>query len=231
MNIKQIYTLILVVLSSITSCSAEDRQNSVTVQVSKAMPSLSDTIKKLEIIELPLISKCFGQRSSTEISYLMLHFCSNANLNPQNPYRVEDIKHIFETYGVSAHYLIDREGTVYRLVNEKFAAYHAGKGCLPNNPNDCNSLNSKSIGIEMMAIGTEKEMEKFFSKNHYQKIKKQDIGFTDAQYEALAILIEDILARNPSIKKDRKHIIGHDEYAPERRSDPGSLFEWSKIGL
>lgn len=30
---------------------------------------------------------------------------------------------------------------------------------------------------------------------------------------------------------DRRHIIGHSDYAPKRRRDPGVVFDWSRIGL
>lgn len=43
---------------------------------------------------------------------------------------------------VSAHYLIARDGTVYKLVPVSRAAWHAGRCRVPN-------ANSRSIGIEM----------------------------------------------------------------------------------
>jgi N-acetyl-anhydromuramyl-L-alanine amidase AmpD len=90
-------------------------------------------------------------------------------------------------------------------------------------------LNKYSIGIELMAIGTEAEMAPMMSVEHYKKIPKEHIGYTEAQYGALNLLLDDILTRNKKIKRDREHIIGHDEYAPERKTDPGSLFEWVKV--
>jgi N-acetyl-anhydromuramyl-L-alanine amidase AmpD len=161
----------------------------------------------------------------------MLHFCSYATENPINPYRFEDIFKTFETYGVSAHYLIDREGKIYQLVEENRVAYHAGKGHLPHEPHRQNDLNGRSIGIEMMAIGTKKEMKMFMSEEQYEQIPKDCIGFTEAQYKSLNLLLDDIRKRHSTISYDRRHIVGHNEYAPTRRSDPGSLFDWKKIGL
>jgi N-acetyl-anhydromuramyl-L-alanine amidase AmpD len=58
------------------------------------------------------------------------------------------------------------------------------------------------------------------------------IGFSDAQYTALNRLIDEIRARNPAIAHDRFHIIGHEEWAGRaRRTDPGELFDWKRIGL
>lgn len=160
---------------------------------------------------------------------IVLHFISNAATNPENPYIYEDIRKIFIDYDVSPHYMIDREGEIYFLLPESRAARHAGKGELPKYTEYNDQLNKYSIGIELMAIGTEEEMQKMMSSEHYKKIPQEHIGYTEAQYKALNLLLDDILARNKEIKRDRVHIIGHDEYAPERKMDPGELFEWGKI--
>ena len=83
----------------------------------------------------------------------------------------------------------------------------------------------------MMAIGTKEEMSSILPVAHYDSIPQSHIGFTEAQYQSLDNLINDIVERYPAIKHDRVHIVGHDEYAPDRKSDPGSLFDWSKIGF
>ncbi len=187
---------------------------------------------KLPITKRHLPNKCSRERSKADdLTHIMLHFCSYANESPENPHQLDKVLQIFEQIGVSAHYIIDREGKIYELVPENRVAYHAGKGKFATEPSYENSLNGHSIGIEMLAIGTEKEMTMFFPKTTYQKINSQAIGFTEAQYTSLKLLIDDLAKRYPAIKKDRKHIVGHDEYAPTRRTDPGSLFDWGKIGL
>jgi N-acetyl-anhydromuramyl-L-alanine amidase AmpD len=131
--------------------------------------------------------------------------------------------------GVSTHYLIGRNGEVFRLVDENRVAFHAGRGSLPGFPGYENRLNEYSIGIELLAIGTQEEMLAFMPAQTYQLISPSNIGYTDAQYRSLNLLLDDILRRQPSIVRDRRHIIGHDEYAPGRRTDPGRLFDWSRI--
>ena len=167
----------------------------------------------------------------TPITHVVVHFTSNAVHNPKNPYGVQEIRTIFSDYGVSAHYMVGRNGEIYDLVPENRVAYHAGKGNLPAFPHYQNQLNHYSIGIELLAIGTKEEMMTMMSDAVYQSIQPSNIGYTEAQYQALNQLIGDIVQRNPSITKDRSHIVGHDEYAPGRKTDPGSLFNWSKIGL
>ena len=47
---------------------------------------------------------------------------------------------------VSAHYLIDEDGTVYALVEEQHRAWHAGKAFWRGD----SAINSRSIGIELV---------------------------------------------------------------------------------
>ncbi len=142
---------------------------------------------------------------------------------------------IFRRAHVSANYLIDRDGTIYRLVPETRAAWHAGAGHLTWDP-ELKSMNQHAIGIENLAVGSANDM-KLFGMNAGQygafKSKHPDwIGFTDAQYTSLNRLIEGICSRHPAILHDRYHIIGHEEWAGRaRRTDPGELFDWTRIGL
>jgi len=59
----------------------------------------------------------------------------------------------------------------------------------------------------------------------------ENIGFTEKQYASLQALLAEIYARHPDVKPDRRHVVGHSDYAPGRRTDPGELFDWSKIDL
>lgn len=181
------------------------------------------------VVDKPLAAKCSKPRTA-KVSHIMLHFCSYAIESPENPYQLDKILGVFEDFGVSAHYLIGRDGTIYRMVAEDRVAFHAGKGRLSHPPHHENSLNPVSLGIEMMAIGTEEEMKMFMPTDRYARIAKQHIGYTEAQYKALNWLLSDLMQRY-QVPKDRQHIVGHDEYAPSRRTDPGSLFDWKKIGL
>ncbi|MBM7606376.1 putative cell wall-binding protein/N-acetyl-anhydromuramyl-L-alanine amidase AmpD [Metabacillus crassostreae] len=184
----------------------------------------------IQTIQTPLPLKNSKVRDKP-ITHIVTHFMSNAASKPEDPYNIKDLQQIFLDYNVSAHYLIGRNGEMHQLVPENRAAFHAGKGTLINLPYYKDQLNSYSIGIEMMAIGTKEEMKSMMSSTQYNKIHRSHIGYTEAQYKSLKLLVDDIVARNPFITRDRKHIIGHDEYSPERKSDPGSLFNWAKIGL
>lgn len=171
-----------------------------------------------------------GRIAGDPIDTVVVHFSSNVVADKKNPHNVDAVIKVFSSYGVSAHYLIDRAGTIYRLVKESDTSYHAGKGEWHGRTD---TLNRFSIGIELLGIGTYDEMAKTLniSKSDYDSIPKEHLGFTEAQYTSLKALLSDIESRNAKILNDRQHIIGHSEYAPGRKFDPGTLFQWSKIGF
>lgn len=185
----------------------------------------------LKIVDKLLPSTSYESRGDNPYTHVMLHFASNALANPTNPHDVNATYDIFASEEVSSHYFIDRDGTIYRFVKEEDKAWHAGNGQLPDFPELKNKLNDYAIGIELAAIGTAEEMEIYgITAEIYEQISKEDIGYTTAQYESLQTLLKGIIERHDIIY-DRKHIVGHDEYVPELRTDPGRLFDWSRIGL
>jgi N-acetylmuramoyl-L-alanine amidase len=105
---------------------------------------------------------------------------------------------------VSAHYTIDRAGTVYVHVPEERRAWHAGVSCWAGERN----VNARSIGIELVNPGHEFGY----------------VPFTDDQVSALIDLARGILARHP-IPPAR--VLGHSDVAPARKTDPGELFPWA----
>jgi N-acetylmuramoyl-L-alanine amidase len=107
---------------------------------------------------------------------------------------------------VSAHYCVDEDGTVYRLVPEERRAWHAGISFWAG----ARDINARSIGIELVNPG------------HTCGYRP----FPDAQMHALEELARDILARHP-IPSHR--VLGHSDVAPARKIDPGELFDWRRL--
>ena len=112
--------------------------------------------------------------------------------------------------GVSAHYVIGRDGRVVQMVREEDVAWHAGRSAMvPHEtpPRETN-VNEFSVGIEL--VGT------------------PDSGFTDRQ---LASLYE-VLARTVAkyhIPPER--VVGHLHISPGRKIDPDGYdkqFPWAK---
>ncbi|MFN6924497.1 MAG: N-acetylmuramoyl-L-alanine amidase [Tabrizicola sp.] len=103
---------------------------------------------------------------------------------------------------VSAHYLIDRDGTVLQLVDEGARAWHAGAGAWGG----AGDVNSRSIGIELVNSGSE--------------------PFAEPQMTALEHLLSAILRRHGL---PPRAVIGHSDMAPERKGDPGPRFDWRRL--
>ncbi len=107
---------------------------------------------------------------------------------------------------VSAHYVVDEDGSIVRLVDEARRAWHAGQGAWKGET-DCNAA---SIGIEIVNPGHEFGYR----------------DFPDAQIDAVISLISDIRTRW-TIPDAR--IIGHSDLAPGRKQDPGERFPWKRL--
>lgn len=245
-------TILIILLSLTVACSEEvtkerDSRSKggkgaeiglhIAAQVDAETPLNKETKRASDAsnAEVPAIDLLLPERNSeprnTPITHVIIHFISNAAAKPHDPYDLEDILSLYVEAGVSAHYMIGREGEIYQLVPEDRIAYHAGKGHLPNFPHYRDRLNDYAIGIELMAVGTKDEMRAMLDDARYDAIRPAHVGFTDAQYDALDRLLDDILTRYPAIERNRDHIIGHEEYAPGRKTDPGSLFDWDRLGL
>lgn len=202
---------------------------------SSAIPKNGNELIANPTPNLPMIDTLLPKGNSrereTDVTNVMIHFMSNGAVNSKAPYNMKDIRSIFTKYGVSAHYVIDRNGTIHRFVSEDRVAFHAGKGNLPGHPHLKDKMNDYSIGIELLAIGTREEMLAIIPNFPYDSISLDDVGYTDAQYQSLNALLNDIYSRYNTISKSRNHVIGHDEYAPTRKTDPGSLFDWRELGF
>lgn len=104
--------------------------------------------------------------------------------------------------GVSAHYVVGRDGTVYQMLNDYMKAWHAGSGRWGN----INDMNSCSLGIEIDNNGSE--------------------PFSDVQINALIKLLT-YLKKEYQIPQE--NFIGHSDYAPVRKNDPSAYFPWKKL--
>ncbi|MBC5636196.1 N-acetylmuramoyl-L-alanine amidase [Ornithinibacillus sp. BX22] len=189
---------------------------------------LEESTLRLEIKELYL-PYAYSMPREQEVTHIVIHSLSNVVANPENPYQLVDLYLLLMEYGVSTHYLINRDGEIYQLVSENRVAFHAGRSSFPYLPFFPHSLNEYSIGIELMGIGTREEMLPFVSEEIYDSLHDDFIGYTEVQYRALSRLLNDIHKRYPTIPRSRNHVIGHEDYAPGRKVDPGKLFDWEKI--
>ncbi len=107
---------------------------------------------------------------------------------------------------VSAHYLIEEDGTVWQLVDEARRAWHAGAA----HWRGWTDINGRSVGIELVNPG------------HQFGYRP----FPEAQMASLIPLAADILARHPI---PARNVVGHADVAPRRKADPGELFDWQRL--
>ena len=146
-----------------------------------------------------LVSFGFQVASGRKIDTIVIH--SNYNKTNNDPYDVSGCISQFKIYGVAAHYLIDRKGNIYRLVDEKNIAWHAGVSKMADGRTNVNDF---SIGIEIIT-------------------KDSGDSPTTEQYGALNSLIAGIKKR-----QSIKYVLGHSDIAPGRKNDPWG-FDWNKI--
>ncbi|MDE8347808.1 MAG: N-acetylmuramoyl-L-alanine amidase [Acidocella sp.] len=105
---------------------------------------------------------------------------------------------------VSAHYLVEEDGTVHNLVPEAARAWHAGVSFWRGDV----GLNNRSIGIEIVNPGHEWGYR----------------GFPGTQMDAVAALCRACLSRHAILARN---IVAHADIAPDRKRDPGELFPWA----
>ncbi len=107
---------------------------------------------------------------------------------------------------VSSHYVVGEDGAVVRLVEEHRRAYHAGISSWRGQP----VLNDRSVGIEIVNPG-------------------HDWGyrpFPRVQMLSVAALCRAIVSRHAI---PARNVVAHSDVAPDRKQDPGELFDWESL--
>ncbi len=141
----------------------------------------------------------FDERS-LPINMLVLHYTGMADA-------VSAIERLRDPEAkVSAHYLVAEDGQVLRMVDEEKRAWHAGRAFWRG----VQDVNSASIGIEIVNPGHE------FGYRPYP----------EPQMDALVPLVAEIVGRHhiPPV-----NVVGHSDVAPDRKQDPGELFDWARL--
>lgn len=103
---------------------------------------------------------------------------------------------------VSAHYVIDRDGRIVQLVDERHRAWHAGESWWGG----LTDINSVSVGIELVNDGHE--------------------PYPELQIGALLKLLGDLRDR---YRIPAANHLGHADVAPGRKVDPSAWFPWRRL--
>jgi AmpD protein len=101
---------------------------------------------------------------------------------------------------VSSHFLVRRDGRLVQFVSCNERAWHAGISRFRGRAH-CNDF---SIGVELE--GTD------------------HLPYEAAQYAMLVRLLKALARRYPI-----RHVAGHSDIAPERKTDPGPAFDWARL--
>jgi len=154
---------------------------------------------------------CDDRPNADDISLLVIHCISlpperfdGAYIDQLFCNRLDPTDHPYfqEIYQlkVSAHLLIRRDGSIRQYVPFNRRAWHAGVSRYQGRER-CNDF---SIGIELEGAVT--------------------LAYTETQYRQLANVVKILLANYPMLSS--QCIVGHSDVAPERKTDPGPLFDW-----
>jgi N-acetylmuramoyl-L-alanine amidase len=138
--------------------------------------------------------------AGTPIDMLILHY-TGMKTGQEAIDRLRD-----QAARVSAHYMVDEDGAISRLVPEEKRASHAGVSYWRGH----SELNGRSIGIEVVNPGHE-------------------WGYRDfpvLQLAAVCDLCLAILSRHPI---PARNVVAHSDVAPERKEDPGEKFDWRSL--
>lgn len=104
---------------------------------------------------------------------------------------------------VSSHLLIRRDGELVQFVPFHRRAWHAGASCF----GEREACNDFGIGVELEGA--------------------DDVSYTDVQYRTAARLARLLMRHYPDIIPER--IVGHNDIAPDRKTDPGPAFDWARL--
>ena len=141
------------------------------------------------------------QKRDDNIKFIIIHCVGHSPKKAIN---------VFDNKKVSSHYLLGRQNKpILQLVEDKYAAYHAGISFWQ----DYQALNSSSIGIELVSAG-------------FDDIKEKYGTYSDHQIDLLINLCQNLIKKY-QIKP--QNILGHSDIAPTRKIDPGPNFPWQKL--
>lgn len=158
------------------------------------------------------------KRDTRSIEIIVLHSTELPTLETAWEYG-ERIHYEESRTGNSGHYYIDRDGRIYRYVEDDRIAHH------------CFGYNPPSIGIEIVNNG---RYPHWFRSTEQTPTEE----YTDAQIEAVKTLLKYLKKQYPGISTlarhsdlDTRKIEAEDNPAIliQRRIDPGPLFPWEEI--
>ena len=140
------------------------------------------------------------RKKGAKVLYIIFHYTAMHS-------DIEALKYLCDKKNkVSSHFLINKKGQIYQLVNLKKRAWHAGESYWAGKKD----INSYSVGIEIDNSG---------KLIHYE-------NYTRNQIFSLIKLLKYLIKK---YKISINNILGHSDIAPYRKIDPGEKFPWIKL--
>lgn len=162
--------------------------------------------------------------------YLVLHYTAGTTASGA----VESFKSVASQS--SAHFVVDRDGSITQMVAMNRRAWHAGE----SKWGELNDLNTYSIGIEMVNAGKlQRKLDGTWLTWSKKEIPDDEVTiathrnessatgwheYTEAQ---ISCVIE--MGRTIASYYGLVDVLGHDDIAPRRKVDPGPLFPMSGV--
>ena len=140
------------------------------------------------------------RKKGHKIKYIILHYTAI-----KSDYKA--IQHLIDKKNkVSSHFLINKKGKIFSLLDIKKRAWHAGQSFWKGDED----INSNSIGIELDNTGHHINFERYTKKQIDSLIKL--LNFLKKKYDI-----------------DNLNFLGHSDISPYRKNDPGEKFPWKKL--
>lgn len=170
-----------------------------------------------------------GKRTATRL--IVLHYTASSSLDSTVDWLCNKLAK------ASAHFVVGRDGAVVQLADTNAVTWHAGASSWKGAP----SVNSYSIGIEMLNLGPLKRVPaaagkpvSYRANGSTLDIPESDVfhgrhqtdracpyehwqRYPDAQVAAVDRLLSKLLDAYPHVED----VVGHSDIAPGRKIDPG----------
>jgi N-acetylmuramoyl-L-alanine amidase len=172
-----------------------------------------------------------GRFTGNNLQFLVMHYTAGTSASSA----VKTLTN--RNIKASAHVVVGRDGAITQLVPFNMVAWHAGTSTWRG----LSGLNKYSIGIEIANAGLlEKSADGKFYAWYGEEIPASQVTeaphknaptvrrawhrYTDKQIE-VSLQLAEVLVAQYSLKE----IIGHDDIAPRRKTDPGPAFPLAKF--
>ena len=167
-----------------------------------------------------------GGRGMPVRRYIVMHFTAGASAESSISWWKQSA-----AKGASAHIVIDRDGTVFQCRPFNITAGHAGVSHWKDRVTgvEYRSLNNNSIGIEL-ANGGDTYPTKFSDLPPVTARHKN--GGPEREWEAFPpeqLAAAEAVCKAIKARYDIDDVLGHDEIAPSRKTDPGPGFPMAEF--